>query len=102
MIEKLKNIPTDMNGKPSAVWLKINELIDAVNKLQKDYDNVCIWVGEQKLKTPAENVAENGKCAKNAQDPYAELCGALQIKGHPNYFVNNRGEDNITKEEDWK
>jgi hypothetical protein len=35
---------------------KINTLVDAVNELQKQYDNVCIWVGEQKLKTPAENV----------------------------------------------
>ena len=34
MIEKLKNIPIDLNGHPSAVWLKINELVDAVNKLQ--------------------------------------------------------------------
>jgi hypothetical protein len=34
MIEKLKNIPIDMNGEPSAVWLKINELVDTVNILQ--------------------------------------------------------------------
>lgn len=34
MIEKLKNIPVDMNGKPSAVWLKINELVDTINKLE--------------------------------------------------------------------
>lgn len=37
---------------------KINELVDAVNELKKDYDNVCIWVGKQKLKTPAENVQD--------------------------------------------
>ena len=36
MIEKLKNIPIDMNGEPSAVWLKINELVDAVNEFGKD------------------------------------------------------------------
>lgn len=28
---------------------KINEIADTVNELQKNYDNVCIWVGEQKL-----------------------------------------------------
>lgn len=37
---------------------KINELVDAVNELQEQYDNVCIWVGEQKLKTPAQNIPE--------------------------------------------
>lgn len=34
MIEKLKNIPVDMNGNLSPVWCKINELVDAVNELQ--------------------------------------------------------------------
>lgn len=37
MIEKLKNIPIDMNGKPSAVWLKINELIDAINFITEEF-----------------------------------------------------------------
>ena len=40
MIEKLKNIPIDMNGNPSVVWVKINELVDAVNKLQTRAENV--------------------------------------------------------------
>lgn len=53
MIEKLKITASD-----TAIILKINELVEAVNKLQKDYDNVCVWVGEQKLKTPVENVQD--------------------------------------------
>lgn len=45
MIEKLEALEGLQHN-----WLdKINELVDAVNNLQKDYDNVCIWVGEQKL-----------------------------------------------------
>jgi len=42
MIEKLKNIPIDMNGEPSAVWLKINELVDAVNEMQNRSSNTLI------------------------------------------------------------
>ena len=54
---------------------KINELVDAVNGIL-DY-------------APLEMAM---KAESKPADPYAELCGALQIKGHPNYFVNNRGE----------
>lgn len=53
MIEKLKITASD-----TAIILKINELVEAVNKLQKDYDNVCVWVGEQKLKAPTDPYAE--------------------------------------------
>lgn len=56
MIEKLKITASD-----TAIILKINELVEAVNKLQKDYDNVCVWVGEQKLKAPADPYAEQRK-----------------------------------------
>lgn len=42
MIEKLKNIPIDTNGEPSAVWLKINELVDAVNEMQNRSSNTLI------------------------------------------------------------
>ena len=55
MIEKLKR-PVKIGG--TTFREKINELVDAVNELQKDYDNVCVYVGEQKLKTPAENVQD--------------------------------------------
>lgn len=70
MIEKLKNIPLDMNGKPSAVWTKINELVDAVNELQKQIDKVSCAILD--LATPD---GEN-KALKSIQvapaDPYAE------------------------------
>lgn len=52
MIEKLKNIPLDMNGEPSAVWLKINELIDAVNELGKDVCFLHRKVSEITYKEP--------------------------------------------------
>lgn len=76
---------------------KLNELVDAVNELQvaKDVmfnridrlnDAMCdIRKRITALEDPTYHKAEPA-------DPYAELCGALQIKGHPNYFVNNRGE----------
>lgn len=66
---------------------KINEVIDAVNKLQEHEEqhlDLLTELNEMRLhqkKEPADPYAE-----------FAELCGALQIKGHPNYFVNNRGE----------
>ena len=59
MIEKLKIIEDDeidmsigavnTRFEDTELVRKINELVDAVNELQKDYDNVCIWVGEQNL-----------------------------------------------------
>ena len=61
---------------------KINELVDAVNELQKKF-------GEIKIKT---EITEECLHPTAKVDPYAELNGALQIKGHPNYFINNRGE----------
>ena len=58
MIEKLKR-PVKIGG--TTFREKINELVDAVNNLQKDYDNICVWVGEQKLKTPTNPYAEQRK-----------------------------------------
>lgn len=69
MIEKLKNIPFDMNGKPSAVWLKINELVDAVNDIIdwiKRTDETIVKYG---IKPIQEKIAQG---FKNLQDPYAE------------------------------
>ena len=65
MIEKLE-LPSSARlvcGKDYDLAFKyikqtVNQLVDAVNELQKDYDNVCVWVGEQKLKTPVENVQD--------------------------------------------
>ena len=54
----LDGLPTTIMPDSAKLMRKINELVDAVNKLQKDYDNVCVWVGEQKLKTPVENVQD--------------------------------------------
>lgn len=71
---------------------KINELIDAVNELQTTLNNYTIRFRE--LGSENMKKIENGfiNLHKEPADPYAELCGALQIKGHLNYFVNNRGE----------
>ena len=54
----LDGLPTTIMPDSAKLMRKINELVDAVNELQKDYDNVCVWVGEQKLKTPADPYAE--------------------------------------------
>lgn len=63
---------------PEPVFDKINELVDAVNKLQKDYDNVCIWVGEQKLKKDTAEKPDVSKMKNNNNpNPYAwigKLC----------------------------
>lgn len=75
-IEKsLLNAPND-RSLFVAVASVVNSLVDAVNKLQKDYDNVCIWMGEQKLKTPADN-SEKANCQENVQDeiPRCPFCG---------------------------
>lgn len=53
-----KTMEIDTHASPYDLQHKINELVDAVNELQKQYNNVCVWVGEQKLKTPAENVQD--------------------------------------------
>lgn len=61
MIEKIdinQFAGMDINSKCSILYTFVNELIDTVNELQKNYDNVCVWVGEQKLKKTAENVPE--------------------------------------------
>ena len=58
---KDKTIDVQTHASPYDLQIKINELVDAVNKLQKDYDNVCVWVGEQKLKTPVDKYAEQCK-----------------------------------------
>lgn len=58
MIEKLKNIPIDMNGELSPVWCKINELCDAVNEMQESQNTYWTDIAEIKkeLQTRAENV----------------------------------------------
>jgi Zn-finger nucleic acid-binding protein len=86
MIEKLKNIPIDMNGEPSAVWLKINELVDAVNTIQKEREaelfEIQEWIGILEAVRKSVNVHEKQidklqtklepeKCEKPS-DPYAE------------------------------
>ncbi len=60
--------------------LKVDELVDAVNELQKPIYDPNTTKGLSSLVEPAEtpiiskmeNVAENWKFAKIAQDPYAE------------------------------
>lgn len=73
------------------VCRKINEVIDKVNDLTINLDGQARTLIEQQTKI---SILEEHAypTAKTPADPYAELCGALQIKGHPNYFVNNRGE----------
>ena len=86
MIEKLKNISLDMNGKPSAVFNKINELVDVVNKQQDIIRQIgewgsskgeCLWCEtltefnpEKPLKETFVSVDEALEMSK--QDPYAE------------------------------
>lgn len=61
MIEKLDLNLTQSVATNHCIINKINALVDAVNELQEKYDNVCVWVGEQKLKTPADPYAEQRK-----------------------------------------
>lgn len=114
MIEKLKQVVKgfdDVPAMPKSIefFNKINELIDTINTIQNERElerfEIQEWIGIIEAVRKSVNVhekqidelqmkAEPEKCEAPA-DPYAEfteLCGALQIKGHPNYFVNNRGE----------
>lgn len=66
MTEKLNaNLYKDTTDMFEDFREKINEIVDVINKLQKNYNNVCIWVGEQKLKKdtiePADPYAEQRK-----------------------------------------
>ena len=49
MIEKLDIDLVQSVATNRCIINKINELVDAVNELQKDYENVCVCIGEQKL-----------------------------------------------------
>ena len=70
MIEKLKNIPLDMNGKPSAVFTKINELVDAVNKQQDIIRQIGEWGREKGECLWCETLTDFNP--KKPSDPYAE------------------------------
>lgn len=81
MVEKLKNIPLDMDGNPSAVWTKINELCDVVNEQQKQIDKMSFAILD--LATPnGENKAlESIKAeSKTPVDPYAEQRNDVYVK----------------------
>ena len=80
MIEKIERIDAHLVD-------NINQLIDAVNKHEDIIRQIGEWGNSKGEFLWCANLTE-----VNLDDPYAELCGALQIKGHPNYFVNNRGE----------
>jgi hypothetical protein len=103
-----------------------NALVDAVNKLNEEatsnaiiraehehqieelqakYDNICVWVGEQKLKTPADPYTEQrkwiGKLCKfwNKTEYTDDLYGVLtdivstnKYKPEDNYFVPFKDE----------
>ena len=71
MIEKLKR-PVKIGG--TTFREKINELVDAVNELQKQYDSVCIWVGEQKLNYNPDTTKGLSTLVEEPEpaDPYAE------------------------------
>lgn len=71
MIEKLKR-PVKIGG--TTFREKINELVDAVNELQKQYDSVCVWVGEQKLNYNPDTTKGLSTLVEEPEptDPYAE------------------------------
>lgn len=58
MIEKLKNIPIDMDGGPSAVWVKINELVDAINPILEERES-GIKVYEETMEMVKQNTLED-------------------------------------------
>lgn len=73
-----------------------NALVDTVNEQQKQIDKMSCAIldlatpnGENKA---LESIKAESKTPSDIYAEFTELCGALQIKGHPNYFVNNRGE----------
>ena len=84
MIKKLKNIPLDMNGEPSAVWTKINELVDAVNSIVSVQEKLIDsrFVVETKYEEPADPYAEQKKwigkvCRFWDDDKNNSSCGIL-------------------------
>lgn len=84
MIEK--NTPIEpMSPMESVLLDKVNELVDTVNELQKNYDNVCVWVGEQKLKTRAENVQTD---TKSRPENVHAVCPAVKYMGKVCRFWN--------------
>jgi hypothetical protein len=83
--------------------LKIQE--HQIEELQAKYDNICVWVGEQKLKTPADPYTEQrkwiGKLCKfwNKTEYTDDLYGVLtdivstnKYKPEDNYFVPFKDE----------
>ena len=102
MIEKLE-LPSSARlvcGKDYDLAFKyikqtVNQLVDAVNKLQKDYDNVCIWVGEQKLNYNPDTTKGLSTLVEEPEpaDPYAEqrrwigkLCKFWDIDNNNLYY----------------
>ena len=71
MIEKLNVASIQIESDNSAkleLSNKINEFVDAVNSLRDDCNLLMGYIAPEDKCEPAEN----GNCAKNAQDPYAE------------------------------
>lgn len=109
MIEKLKTInpyeETEIDmGTNSVAGLvyentpliqKINELVDAVNELQKQYDSVCIWVGEQKLNYNPDTtkglstLVEESKPAENVQPDF--ITTSYMADGHIKEYYGQNG-----------
>lgn len=100
-----KIMEVQTHASPYDLQVKINELVDAVNAIQKEREaewfEIKEWIGivsDLRSRVPVVesrvSILEEDAhpTAKTPVNPYKELCGALQIKGHPNYFVNNRGE----------
>lgn len=80
MIEKIKpdvtlyidGLPTTIMPDSSELMRKINELVDAVNKLQKDYENVCVWISDIRNRITTLDDPTYHEAEPEPADPYAE------------------------------
>lgn len=99
-IEKINELVDTVNKlqlAKDAMFGHIDMLNNTINELQKDREEIKEWIGiVSDLRSRVPVVESRVSILEEHTHPTAktpeELCGALQIKGHPNYFVNNRGE----------
>lgn len=100
MIEKLKNIPLDMNGKPSAVWTKINELVDAVNTIQKEREaerfEIQEWIGILEAVRKSVNTHEK-QIDELQMKAEPEKCKTPTENVQPDYAITYMSDGHIKK-----